>query len=72
VSDVLSSFGGVDAMWRCGGGGAGMRWGWCGNEVVWWYGIGENRMMSLVRWCRVAVIGAVEVVVVAVMVYLIN
>ena len=18
--------------------------GWCGNEVVWWYGIGENRM----------------------------
>jgi hypothetical protein len=37
-----------------------------------WYGIGENRMMSLVRWCRVAVIGAVEVVVVAVMVYLIN
>jgi hypothetical protein len=36
-------------------------WGWCGNEVVWWYGIGENRD-GLVRWCGVAVIGAVEVV----------
>ena len=64
MSDVLSSFGGVDAMWRCGGGGAGMRWGWCGNEVVWWYGIGKNRMM---RWCGVAV-----AVVGAGMVYLIN
>ena len=63
-------------MWGCGwcGDAVGvvMRWlgvvmvrRWCGNEVVWWYGIGENRMMRMVRWCGVAVVGAG-------MVYLIN
>ena len=38
--------------WWCGDAvGVVMRWlgvvmvrRWCGNEVVWWYGIGENRM----------------------------
>ena len=65
---------GVAVVWGCGwwcgvaGGGVVMRFlvrRWCGNEVVWWYGIGENRMMRMVRWCGVAVVGAG-------MVYLIN